>query len=151
MAAALSRVRVLSFVYLFIPINDHIIIFVIPLIVCRTHRAIRVAAFWSLLKSCKKSLGVLTDLVFDSFFVCFCRHRSKMNQKMRSVNLTPLKFSKMRSKMSEKWNNMFFGTLAALNSAARCRLHFILSLSYQPQIFLKSSLIILWSTKSVLS
>ena len=34
-AAALSRVRVLSFVYLFTPINDHIIRFVILLIVCR--------------------------------------------------------------------------------------------------------------------
>ena len=48
---------------------------------------------------------------------------------MRSVNLTPLKYSKMRSKMSEKWNNTFFGTLAALNPAAHCRLHFILLLS----------------------
>ena len=34
-AASLSRVWVLSFVYLFTPINDHIIRFVIPLIVCR--------------------------------------------------------------------------------------------------------------------
>jgi len=34
-AAALSRAQVLSFVYLFTPINDHIIRFVIPLIVCR--------------------------------------------------------------------------------------------------------------------
>jgi len=34
-AAALSRVRVLSFVYLFTPINDHIMRFVILLIVCR--------------------------------------------------------------------------------------------------------------------
>jgi hypothetical protein len=34
-AAALSQAQVLSFVYLFNPINDHIIIFVILLIVCR--------------------------------------------------------------------------------------------------------------------
>ena len=47
-AAALSRVRVLSFVYLFTAINDHIIKFVILLIVCRAHRAIRAAAFRSL-------------------------------------------------------------------------------------------------------
>ena len=31
--------------------------------------------------------------------------------------------------MSEKWNNKFFGTLAALNPAAHCRLPFILLLS----------------------
>ena len=91
--------------------------------------------------------------IFDSFFVCFCRHRSskmksKMNWKMRSVNPTPLKFSKMRSKMSEKWNNMFFGTVTALNSTARCRLHFILSLSEYylsasnlPQVFTNYSLV----------
>ena len=83
--------------------------------------------------------------IFDSFFICFCRHRSsKMNRKMRSVNLTPLKFSKM----SEKWNNTFFGTLTALNSAARCRLRFILSLSEYclsasnlPRVFTNYSLV----------
>ena len=71
-----------------------------------------------------------------------------MTQKMRSVNLTPLKFSKMRSKMSEKWNDTFFGTLAALNSAARCRLRFILSLSEYylsasnlPRVFTNYSLV----------
>ncbi|KIK09552.1 hypothetical protein K443DRAFT_389953 [Laccaria amethystina LaAM-08-1] len=49
-AAALSRARVLSFVYLFTPINDYIISFVILLIVhdVEAHRAIRVAAFRSL-------------------------------------------------------------------------------------------------------
>jgi len=35
LAASLLRAQVLSFVYLFTPINDHIIRFVIPLIVCR--------------------------------------------------------------------------------------------------------------------
>jgi len=35
LAASLSRAWVLSFVYLFSPINDHIIRFAIPLIVCR--------------------------------------------------------------------------------------------------------------------
>ena len=91
--------------------------------------------------------------IFDSLFVHFCRHRSsktksKMNWKMRSVNLTPSKFSKMRSKMSEKWNNTFFGTLAALNSTARCRLCFILSLSEYyfsasnlPRVFTNYSLV----------
>jgi len=69
---------------------------------------------------------------FDSSFIHFCRHKPsemkwKMNQKMRAMKPTPLKISKMRSKMSEKWNSRFFGTLAALNSTSHCRPHFILS------------------------
>ena len=71
-----------------------------------------------------------------------------MNRKMRSVNPTPLKISKMRSKMSEKWSNMFFGTLTALNSAARCGLRSILSLSEYylsvsnfPRVFTNYSLV----------
>ena len=83
--------------------------------------------------------------IFDSFFICFCRHRSsKMKSKMRCVNLTSLEFSKM----SEKCNNMFFGTLAALNSTAHCRLCFILSLSEYylsasnfPRVFTNYSLV----------
>jgi hypothetical protein len=79
--------------------------------------------------------------IFDSFFVRFCRHRPskmkwKMKRKMRTMNPTPLKFSKMRSKMSEKWNSTFFGTPAALNSASRCRPRFILSFS---QCYLSAS------------
>ena len=84
-----------------------------------------------------------------SVLECFCRHRPskmrwKMNWKMRAVNLTPSKFSKM----SEKRNNTFFSTLAALNSAFHCRLCIILSLSQYylssltlPQAFTNWSLV----------
>ena len=78
---------------------------------------------------------------FWSIFFHFCRHRPskmkwKMNRKMRTVNPPPLKFWKMRSKMSEKWNSTFFGTPAALNSTSRGRPCSILSF---PQCLLSAS------------
>ena len=92
--------------------------------------------------------SVIFHLIFDPFFILFwsfffhfCRHRPskmnwKMNWKMRTVNPPPLKFWKMRSKMSEKWNSAFFGTPAALNSASRSRPCSILSF---PQCLLSAS------------
>jgi len=91
----------------------------------------------------KHWIGVLTVLIFDPFFVHFCRHRPskmwKMNWKMRTVNLPPLKFWKMRSKMSKKWNSTFLAPWQPwtphLMAGPALSYHFPNALC-QPQIFL---------------
>jgi len=89
-------------------------------------------------------IGVLTILTFDPFFVHFCRHRpSKMNWKMRTMNLPPLKFWKMRSKMSKKWNSTFFGTQQPWTPHLGQPLLYLI-ISPMPSVSLKSSLSLYW-------
>jgi len=83
------------------------------------------------------SLGVLMVLIFDPFFVHFCRHRpSKMNQKMRPVNQPPLKFWKMEQ--------YIFQHPGSLELCIWWQAPLYLIISPMPSVSPKSSLSLYW-------